>query len=200
MQLKFYKYFIGAYGAVLLVSLALFYLLPKDDLLDLVFSTAGAGEEEMYYDAWWTGELEGQEGVYRYKQWHLDHEGDCLEIVSGSRGEVPIIIKRTAAGEGEVTAVEYRKEGFPFEEQLIPVQIDFTGNRLIIHDPGRYEFKIKAFMRDVALDQFKEKSESQLHVRIFHEFDYFQVFYLYIPAGVELAYDPGSIFLIMADE
>lgn len=200
MQLKFSKYFVGAYGAVLLVSLALFYLLPKDDLVDLVFSTAGAGEEEMYYDARWTGEPEGQEGVYRYKQWHLDHEGDSLEIVSGSRGEVPIIIKRTAAEAGEVTAVEYRKEGFPFEEQLIPVQIDLTGNRLNIYDPGRYEFKIKAFMRDVALDQFKEKSESQLHARIFHEFDFFQELYLYIPAGVELAYDPESMFLIMADE
>lgn len=200
MQLKLYKYLIGTYGVILLVSLALFYLLPKTDLADLAFSAGEAEEYENYHGEFWGEDPERLEGVYRYKQWHLDYEGDCLEIVSGGTGEAPITVSRTAAGTGKITAIEYRKEGFPCEDRLIPYQLDLTGNRLTVRDPGRYEFHFRTFIRDLLVDQFREKNEFQFHRRIFREFDFFQGLHLHIPAGVELVYDPHNIFLIILDE
>lgn len=204
MQLKFYRYFLGTYGAILLASLALFYLFPKDDLILDPCDGSGVENEayHQYCEAWMEGKLDQLEGIRPYKQWHFDYSGKNLEIVSVSDSAPHILIKRTDAGTGGITAAEYRlarKETF-LTGQLNPYSAVLTGSRLSVGAHGRNEFKYKEFARDFTVAQFGERDEIEFHERLFHSLDFIQELYLYIPAGLEVGYDPESMFLTFADE
>lgn len=200
MQIKLYRYTFAAYSAVLLVSLALFYLFPKDVLIDLNFDTNSAVESEIYFEAEIKGELDQIEGIYPYKQWSFDYEGDSLKIVKYSSNSNPrIVAKRTAAGSGEITAVEYRRETF-VTHRLKPYRISLTGNRLDIYCPEPYEFNFKGFGRDFTADQFRKGKDVQYHLWLHHEFEYSQELYLNIPADVKIEHDPEMFIIIVDDE
>lgn len=200
MQLKIYKYTFAAYSAILLLSLPLFYLFPKDALVDLGFDPGSTVESEIYREAVFNGKLDQLDGAQMHRQWSFDYPGDGLKITSDSDEAIPqILVKRTAAGTGEITAVEYRRETF-LTHRLNPYQVALTGNRLNIYSPGHYKFKFKGFDGDFTVEQFREKKKVQYHQWLFHEFEFAQVLYLYIPAGVEIENDPDSMIMIIVNE
>lgn len=205
MQLKIYRYFLGTYGAILLVSLALFYLFPKNDLQPIDPRGGGGAEDETfpgYCEAWMEGKLDQIGGLSPHKQWHFDYSGKILGIVPVSDSAPHVLIKRTAAGTEGLIAVEYRlarKETF-FIERLKPYTVVLTGDRLSVGAYGRNEFKFKEFARDFTTKQFEAGDEDESHGWFFSGSDFIQELYLYIPEGLEVEYDPEAMFLRFADE
>ena len=199
MQRVFYRYTIIVYSTILLVSLALFYLLPKNALVELDFDPGVIVESEIYREAELKGNLEQMEGIQVHSQWSFDYSGDRLDVASDS--DEAFVVKRTAAGTGEVTAVEYRRETF-VTHRLNPYQVSLSGNRLHIQNPGRYEFRFKGFDKDFTTNQFSEKEmeKVQYHVWLSHDLYFAQELCLYIPADVEIDYDPAGISLIIVNE
>jgi hypothetical protein len=200
MQLKIYKYTFAAYSAILLLSLPLFYLFPKDALVDLGFDPGSTVESEIYREAVFNGKLDQLDGAQMHRQWSFDYPGDGLTITPDSDKVTPqIFVIRTAAGTGEITAVEYRRETF-LTHRLNPYQVALTGNRLNIYGTRHYKFKFKGFDRDFTADQFSEKKKVQYHEWLFHEFEFAQVLYLYIPADVEIEHDPDRMLQVIVNE
>ncbi len=212
MQLKFYRYTVITYSIILLLSLALFYLFPKEGLLEMGSGGSGEARYETYHEqmeAWLSGELDRKDGAHPYKQWQFDFEGSLLKIISGNSGEEwfqpQLLIKRTAPGAGKITASEYRlfcSEYFP-TGRLNPYSLDLSGERFRVQGPGRLELKFKAFNRDFTIEQFNEKKAAQhhqMHEWLAGRFEFIQGLYLYIPADVEIEYDPESVSVSFADE
>lgn len=202
MQHVFYRYTITVYSTILLVSLALFYLLPKNALVEIDFDPGVIVESEIYRETELKLNLEQMEGIQVQRQWSFDYSGDRLEVTLDSNEALPtFVVKRTAAGTGEVTAVEYRKETF-VTHRLNPYQVSLTGNRLYIQNPGRYEFRFKGFDKDFITNQFSENEMKKVpyHVWLYHDLYFVQELCLYIPADVEIGYDPAGISLIIVDE
>ena len=211
MQLKIYRYTVIVYGAILLLSLALFYLFPKEGFFDVGSRGSGEVRDETYHghmEAWLGGELDRKAGLLPSKQWQFDFDGDLLKIVSGNSGEEwfqpQLLIKRTAPGAGEITASEYRlfcSEHFP-TGQVNPYSLDLTAERFLVQGPGRLELNFKAFNRDFTLEQFNEKKavQHQMHEWLAGRFEFVQGLYLYIPADVEIEYDPESVSVSFAGE
>lgn len=197
MQLKFYNYTIGIYSVVLLMSLVLFYGLPKEGLLDPTLDQGSFAEKEVYDDAAMMWDLDLLEGIHPDKEWRFQYEGNHLKIVSADNGTPQIVVKRTAAHTGEIRAAEYRKATF-IAELLNPFQLSLSGNMLSVWEPGRCELKFKAFDKDFTANQFGEKSV-QHQERLIREMDFVQELYLYVPDDVEIDYDPDSVFLKIKD-
>lgn len=210
MQLKFYRYTIAAYSTILLLSLALFYALPKGGLLDLELASGSEAQHEIYQghmEEWAGGELDRKAGVHPHKQWQFEYDGGRLEIVAIDSGErvfpPQLLIKRTAPGAGVITAAEYRlfsSSDFP-AGWLNPYSLELTGGRLLVKGAERIEFKFKAFIRDFTAEQFREDREEQEQEwrMIPGGFEFMQGLYLYVPAGVEIDHDPERVLVIFAD-
>ena len=206
MQLKIYRYTIVAYGAVLLLSLMLFYLFPKEALLDFD-PRAGAGiEQDTYLELhkkWASGELDRKDNLAPYRKWHFDYDGGHLKIVSGGGCTPQILVKRTAADTSAITVAEYRLfRGDFFEDELNPYTVDLVGERLIVRGPEQIALKFRGFERDFTIDQFREKRAGQYQEQ---DWDsptsrFIQGLYLYIPETVKIDYDPGDIFILPDDE
>ncbi|MGB4289412.1 MAG: hypothetical protein WBK24_00580 [Dethiobacteria bacterium] len=202
MQLRIYKSTLIVYGAILLVSLALFYLLPKDALADVVFDPEKMAESEIYLEAALKGKLDQLEGVEIHRRWSFDFYGDRLEAVSDDDETfLQVYVIRTPDGTGEISAVEYRRDTF-VTHRLNPYRVTLSGNRLHIQSPGHYEFKFKGFNRDFTVGQFSEKEaeEIQYHLWLYHDIQFAQELCLYIPADVNIEHDPAGISLVVIDE
>ncbi len=63
MKLKITKYILGIYAFVLLASLAVFYLFPKENLTDFDFSPGCEAKHNLYREAAFKGELDQLEEV-----------------------------------------------------------------------------------------------------------------------------------------
>lgn len=211
MQLKIYRYIFTAYGAILLASLALFYLLPKDALSYPGTESGNKVDIEIFRELVYKGEVDQLDGVYLYKQWRFDYDGDRLEITSDRDGAVAwVLVKRSAPGTGEIAAFEYRAESFltwrARIDRLEPYRVALTGNRLSISGAGYYKAEFKAFDRDFSFGQFSEKNEvGYIEWLLFNNLDaarleFAQMLYLHIPADVELAYDSNTVFLTIIGE
>ena len=196
MQLRFSRYIIGVYGAILLLSLPVFYLFPKKATLQSR-DFGSVVESEALRQAAYKGELDRQEDIHEHNRWDFDYPAANLRIV-GDQPFPQITVKRTPAGTGEVVAAEYRRETI-LKDHLRPYRVTLSGDCLKIYSPGEYRLTFAGFLRDITADQFKERDREEIHFEgewMFREFEYTQQFYLYIPADIELEYDPDMIFLV----
>lgn len=198
MQLKFYRYTFIMYSAVLLLSLGLFYLFPKTALSGLELDSSGI-EDQSDHEAPIDWEREQFEGMEVYREWRFDYDGDRLVLIPADREDIWIHVKRTAAGTGEIAAVEYRLDT-PLSERINPYELDLTGNKLFVKDSQRCELNFKIFTPDFTAAQFREKEEkssSGLH----RLFEFSRLFYLYVPRDLELDFEPNDNGnLIIMDE
>ena len=199
MQFKTSKYIIGTYAVILLLSLALFYIVPKKDLIDCKPSPAAAGERVIYQEAAARGELDRLEGMHRYRQWSFHYPGDSLEIAGdGASFQIMVTVKRTPVGTDGVKAAEYRRDTI-FMDRLKPYRVTLSGNRLTI-SPEEYRLILRGFSPDVTVNQFKRGKEIEYHEWLFYDFNFAQELYLYIPADLKLEHDPDRIQLVMVNE
>lgn len=206
MQLKTYRYTFVVYSAILLLSLLLFYLFPKDALLDPDLQSGCGAEKDPYpdpYGQWAEGELDREGMIEPYRRWDFAYDGDDLEIVSAGGSEPQILVKRTAPGEGLLAAAEYRLCSSKYlENELNPYTIDLKGNRLTVRGAERVELKFRKFERDFTIDQFKEKKSERdcAQERLYRGAQFVQGLYLYIPEAMKIEYDPESIPLLFTDD
>lgn len=199
MQLRLSRYVTGIYGAILLLSLLVFYLFPKKAMLEPDLGLGWAVKNETLRQAAFRGELDRQEGIVTGNRWHFDYPADSLRIVS-NRPFPQITVKRTPAGTGEVVAAEYRRETI-LKDHLRPYRVTLAGNRLNVFSPGEYRLTFTGFLRDITADQFVGRDHNQEESPgggewMFKELEYVQQLYLYIPVDIELQYDPDNIFEI----
>lgn len=196
MKLKITRYVLGIYAFVLLASLAVFYLFPKENLTDFDFSPGSEAKHNLYREAAFKGELDQLEEVQLYRQWSFNYPLAYLEI-TGDEASPPIRIrlKRTPAGTGKIEAAEYRRE-ISLPDFLKPYRVTLTGNRLAIHGPGNYRINYKGYVEDFTAGQFKKRNrtdQSEYIMQLFAEFEFAQELYLYLPAEIGFSFDPESV-------
>lgn len=198
MQLKFYRYTFIIYSAVLLLSLGLFYLFPKTVLSEIELDSSGV-EDQSDHDAPIDWEREQLGGAKLYHEWHFDYAGACLEVAPADSEEVRVHVKRTEAGTGRIVAEEYRRDS-PLSGMMNSYEVDLTGNKLSVKGPQRCELNFKVFTPEFTVVQFRE-GEREHSQRLHRSFEFFQLFYLYVPGDVELDFEPdGNGHLIIMDE
>ena len=205
MQLKHYKYIFIGYSAILLLSLALFYLFPRYASMNSDASDLGGivaephSTRQSIHQALLEGRLEQYDDIYTSERWRFDFKGSRLEITADNEWfDSMIAVERTAAGSGEIVAHEYRTESI-IAHRINPYRVTMAGNQLKLANPEQSQIVFLAFNKDFIVKQFTGEPPGERSVLIDH-FWTDRMLYLHIPAGVEIIYDRHRIPLLFIEE
>ena len=196
MRLKHYKTIITAYSAVLLASLAVFYLFPR--YASMQGRPGGAndysGLYEAFYEAAFDGRLEEYDGACLREQQSFNYRGDRLEIkTDGQYTDIMIIVERTAPESGQIVVSEYMSDAF-LTVKAEPFSVSLSGGSLIIANPPFYNIVFTAFYKERPVTQFQENDPPERDYLFLNSLHH-RLLYFKIPAGVNISYDSNSLNL-----
>lgn len=197
MQLKHYHYIIGAYGTLLLVSLAVFYLFPKN-ISSPESSPGGAAEPHLFYETLLEGKPEQLANVRLLGQKSFAYEDRRLEIVPAGALNSAIFVERAATESGEIAVEEYITESI-LSHRITPHTITLQGSRLSIA-AVKNRFKFFAFNREFTAAQFAGKKTAEDYMELSNQLNAKRALYLRVPAGVAIVYDSERVPLSFVRE
>lgn len=187
---------ISIYFGILLVSLAVFFMIPNRNFVDLPGSVdpnalqkAEQASLELYSAAS-QGRLNQLDGVYVKEKWRFDFNGDTLEVVKldGEYVNTMIVAKKKEISDGKIQITSYMTriilEGLDFTEKINAPRVEMEGNKLKISDPVRFEIDLYRY-DDASITQFRGKRKAR-NSQGFQNVIGQQLLYLEVPRHVNL--------------
>ncbi|OEF96613.1 hypothetical protein [Desulfuribacillus alkaliarsenatis] len=163
------RWLLAGYTVLLLIAIAIFYMLPKDQFIqqDIISGSELASEEyysHNFYEIAKQGKLEESEGIIRNGQWSFDYNDDLLRITDsqGMPANVWIMAERSEDLEGEIQIYSYTTRtilrGIDLTEDIKAPNVRIEGNRLIIQEALPYELYFANFKQEYVIGQFLTSS------------------------------------------
>ncbi|MCH1624089.1 hypothetical protein [Fredinandcohnia quinoae] len=158
------KIVLGLYGAILLISVIVYYALPNDRFIaDNIPQTKINQEEQsgVFYDTLFSGSIEKLEDVDKINEWNFSYDHDELNIAPLDNLNLFTIFERKESDDGQIDIVYYATNtnvyGIDFSKITPLPKISLEDERINIfyNDENRNEFVISAFHNDFVLAQFK---------------------------------------------
>lgn len=185
-----FKSLLGAYLAVLIASIVVFEVLPKNNN-DLLSVNAKEANEisSRFYEMIFEGNKKDIDPALIQKEWELEYEGKKLELSSleGNFKE-SVIVKRKAENDGKIEGTYYSSlimNGTDYTDVLMPIDLSLEEDTLnIIGIPEGIDLHFAMYKNEFVINQFTgEKSWMDPN----HDgYSNIQVLYLEIPKDLEL--------------
>jgi len=195
------QWILGIYLAILLLSAAAVYMIPKESFFaqDILTSEKIAKAQLAagnLYEAAIEGKLDQVEGVSVNGQWNFDYTGNELKIIETDHN-LTIIAQRKEADDNKIEVSSYMPltilEGIDFTGRIEPPKVMLVGNELIIKTMDLYQVEFVKFDRDFTVAQFWGNGAEQ--GRQGHQISHVAgnpLLYLRIPKGLQIDSDhPG---------
>jgi hypothetical protein len=201
------KLVLGIYGALLLIAVGLFYLLPIEESLNKVVEN----QEELaqaeragglLMNAAFEGkqiEKENIDGVFIKKQWDFPYEGKQLDITQvGQQYSIPfILVERKEDNDGQIEVIHYYTrtiiENIEFTDKRGPFTIQLEKNQLMISNPNMIDIHVGKFAKEFTISQFTSENGLDLFSDRNH-IDGTNVLYIRVPKNVEVE---GEVQFVM---
>jgi hypothetical protein len=193
------KLVLGVYGALLLVAVVLFYLLPIEGSLNkvvenqeeltkaeqagnLLMSAASEGKQI---------EKENIDGVLIKKQWDFPYEGKQLDIAQvGQQYSIPfLLVERKDDDDGQIEVIHYYTrtiiENIEFTDERGPFTIQLEKDQLMISNPNMIDIHVGKFAKEFTISQFTSQNSMDLFSDV-NQIDGTNVLYIRVPKNVEV--------------
>ncbi len=149
------------YTAVLLSSVVVLYMLPKQDF---AASTTYLDQFTGIYEAGKAGKLGSTNGVYAKGNWSFEFSGSQLKI-SSEYPNALIFVQRKDSDDGKLDLIDYVTsstfDGIDYTDKIKPPKVALVRDELIVKSPGPYQVDYVKFDKDFAAAQFSDESSSQ---------------------------------------
>ncbi|MBZ5750787.1 hypothetical protein [Metabacillus rhizolycopersici] len=193
------KLVLGVYGALLLVAVVLFYLLPIEESLNkvvenqeelakaeraghLLINAASEGKQI---------EKENIDGVLIKKQWDFPYEGKQLEItqVDEQYSSAFILVERKDVEDNQVEVTQYYTrtiiENIELTDDIVPFTIELEEERLTISDTNMIDIHVGKFAKEFTISQFTSRNGIDLFSDV-NRIGGENVLYIRVPKNVEV--------------
>lgn len=180
---------VASYSAILLVSIGVFYLLPKDETSQ---AEKGVPSETFgtLYQAADSGELENVDKTYLEKTWEIAADRHKINVEVSPSENLPIFVEQVEGKDNSIKAFFYRTplmiERYDINDRADPLGISLASGTLYINPPAPTEVKLSLFKQEFPITQFTGESfmdEVSGHPE--------QILYIKIPKGMQLMFDSG---------
>ncbi|MBM6617415.1 hypothetical protein [Bacillus suaedaesalsae] len=200
MNIRGTRWIVLIYGALLLVSTILFYILPNEnnnkqnrtlsekELQEISSSSIKA------FEAATKGEIDNTKGVYRNGEWEFDFTGEKLVLTKGDAISSFVVVEKKEINDGKVEVVSYATdliiENVVLKEKLNPPGVELSGENLRIIMPEMQELNYSMFDKEFTITQFKpDRSREESYEG--HMYMGNEILYVRIPKDVFMS---GSDF------
>lgn len=161
MSINSLKWVLGVYAAVLLFSIMVLYMLPKQG-----FALSTTNNSEQFSNIWEAakgGKLNSAKGVYAKSNWSFEFSGSRLKISSAY--PTLIFVQRKDRDDGRIDVVDYVTssafDGIDYTDKIKPPQVALARDELMITGPGPYQVNYVRFEKDFAAAQFSNGNADQ---------------------------------------
>lgn len=159
---QWFRLILAGYLAVLLVGAVLGFFLPmKSNNISGKIVRAKVSEEYVdSYELAVKGTLDDEEYVFKQKEWSFDYQAEVLNLktVNDLPFSAQIVVKKTAAGDGKITASFYRGRTYinqwDVTELTNPAQLSLEGTTLILENPEFLTLEFADFSNVFPVTQF----------------------------------------------
>lgn len=181
------QWMFGAYMALLLVSVGVFYMLPIESNI-VAEETDKLEKEEYLYSKAGKGKIETVDRSYIKQSWEFTVEGNELEF-KVPNNEMSIFVEVNDELANTVKAEYYQApvviDGIDFTDRMNKPQITFSSGSMTVFEPERLEVKYAAFKESFVTRQFTGEGWMGDRTGLSQ-----QLLYIQIPENVKLDYGP----------
>ncbi|MBS4179028.1 hypothetical protein [Lederbergia citrea] len=183
------KTILGCYLAILLLSIALYGLLPTKASQVVVVKEKEADQitDHLYTDIF-NGKIQKVDLTFIKDKWTLDYKGEKLKIVQ-TEGffEGTIVVERKLENDGEIEGTYYASTivgGIDVTKEIEPVRVRLVGSKLELAGmPETVNLEYAISKKEFIVNQFTGESFVQSDSDAYRDF---QVLYLRIPRNLDL--------------
>lgn len=193
------KLVLGIYGALLLVAVGVFYLLPiEESLNNVVENQKELAQAERAGYLLMNAASEGKQiekvnidGVLIKKQWDFPYEGKQLDITQvGQQYSSPfILVERKEGDDGQIEVIHYYTrtiiENIEFTDERGPFTIQLEKDQLMISNPNMIDINVGQFAKEFTISQFTSQNGMDLFSDV-NQIDGTNVLYIRVPKNVEV--------------
>lgn len=204
------RWFFVLYGAVLVISIPIFFMIPEQGFLYREQGFAGApegyftGERVNIYAAAEENKLNETDGIMLLGKTNFTLPGEELLIsYPGGFSDMPVFVRRKATGDGQITASFYATKtyyyGIDLSLKIKVPEMKVTGSKLEVGNLEN-EISLVEFRKDLIAAQFADPdTTSQFQGPGFgsRHFETGQrILYMEIPSNVEIKSDQLGVQFI----
>lgn len=191
----------SVYGAILLISVAALYMLPKGKLIDKHMVNEKVIQQAHnarmhFYDAISSGNIEGIDGIYSAGSWSFEYNSKQLEIISPGNdlSNIMIVVDQKDADDNKIEIGHYITKTIVDSIDMTDmidysIDIKLDNGSLVITPPVSQTIEFKSFSKDFYIKQFLNKSSSASdRVRNIRNGDFMgeSAIFLRVPKGLEV--------------
>lgn len=192
------KLVLGIYGALLLIAVGVFYLLPIEESLNKVVETqeelaqAGRAGDLLMITASEGKQIEKEniDGVFIKNRWDFPYEAKQLEVTQvDERHGIPFILIERKEDDGQIEVIQYYTraiiENIELTDEIAPFTIQLEKNQLMISNPNVIDMHVGKFAKEFTISQFT----SQNGIDLFSDVNHIHganVLYIRVPKNVEV--------------
>jgi hypothetical protein len=201
------KWFLRAYGILLLLATILFFLHPTVNAdYQNNGDSPGLGKvvenPSQIYDAALEGRIDQEEAVYKKNQWSFELSDNQMHIsFNGFEYEYFLVAEKTSEHDGQVEVIHYATRSvfndIDITDQIPSPEVQMDGNMIKISN-SQTHLEFSKMNNEFSITQFKGGSSFGLNYQTVSNMGH-NVLYIKVPSDVEIVYN-GDIQYVRQDD